>query len=180
MRSYTLTNIRTGKLLARNERHLRKLTDQKEEEVPRRRRGATPPDIPPSDNEGRVSDEESVYAVTSVYTKPKGTVNHKTHRVISQDTQSNTLLNRGVTDRNPKYMQGYTPKTGYKMVRSENTTNSPLRSILKSGSTQSLPPPPMTPPHHPAPSFPILSHQCPVPGSPSLPQPCHHRPALAL
>merc|ERR1712030_256159 len=51
VRSYTLTNIRTGKLIARNERHLRKLTDQKEEEIPKRRRVATPPDIPPSDND---------------------------------------------------------------------------------------------------------------------------------
>ena len=153
---------------------MRKLTDQKEEEVPGRRRGATPPDIPPSDNKGRVSDEESVYAVTSVHTKPKDTDNHRTHRLISQDTQSNTISNRGVTDRNLKYMQGYTPKTRYRMVKSEKTTNSPLRSILKSGSTQSLPPPPRTPPHHPALSFPILSQHCPVPGS------LHHKPALAL
>ncbi len=105
VRSYTLTNVNTGKLLTRNERHLRKLTDQKEEEVPGGRRGTMPPDIPTSDISGRVSDEESVYAVTSVYTKPKGTVNHKTHRVISQDTQSNTLLETGVTTRSSKYKQ---------------------------------------------------------------------------
>merc|ERR1712030_33070 len=105
-------------------------------------RGATPPDIPPSDNESRMSDEESVYTVTSVYTKPEDTDNHRTHRLISQDTQSNTVPRTGVTHRNSKYKQRYASRTGYKMVKSKNMPDILIKSILKSGSTQSLPPPP--------------------------------------
>merc|ERR1712030_20097 len=135
VRSYTLTNIKTGKLIARNERHLRKLTNQKEEEIPRRGRVATPPDIPPPDNESRMSDEESVYAVRPVHTKPEDTDNHRTQRLISQDTQSNTVPRAGVTHRDSKYRQRYASRIGYKMVKSKNTTDVIIKSILKSGST---------------------------------------------
>merc|ERR1711984_55128 len=89
VRSYTLTNVNTGKLLTRNERHLRKLVDQ--QGVPGGERGTTLRDIPTSDHE---SDEDSVSSVRSVYTTGRDTgrsATHKLHRKVSHTIQYNTI-----------------------------------------------------------------------------------------
>ena len=43
--------------------------------------------IPPSDNESKLSDEEPIYAVRPVHTKPKDTDCYRTQKMISQDTE---------------------------------------------------------------------------------------------
>ena len=157
MRSYTLTNVNTGKLLTRNERHLRKLVDQ--QGVPGGERGTTPQDIPKSDYE---SDEDSVSSVRSVYTTGRDTgrsATHKLHRKMSHtldtntlDTQSNNTYKTGAPVRYNKYKQGSVSVPRYRLVKSVNTANVPIKRILKaaSGSTNT----------ENCPSFPSLPAPC--------------------